>query len=49
MQSEKVFTRDDHKISRVPQCVLCFDNIKAILTAAGMTFADVIVMRPGGA
>jgi 2-iminobutanoate/2-iminopropanoate deaminase len=24
------------------QCVLCFDNIKAILTAAGMTFTDVI-------
>jgi enamine deaminase RidA (YjgF/YER057c/UK114 family) len=24
------------------QCVLCFENIKAILTAAGMSFADVI-------
>jgi 2-iminobutanoate/2-iminopropanoate deaminase len=24
------------------QCVLCFENIKAILTAAGMTFADVV-------
>lgn len=24
------------------QCVLCFENIKAILTGAGMTFADVI-------
>ena len=24
------------------QCVLCFENIKAILTEAGMTFADVI-------
>ena len=24
------------------QCVLCFENIKAILTAAGMNFADVI-------
>src|SRR5262249_7382736 len=24
------------------QCVLCFDNITAILTAAGMTFADVL-------
>jgi 2-iminobutanoate/2-iminopropanoate deaminase len=24
------------------QCVLCFENIKAILAGAGMTFADVI-------
>jgi enamine deaminase RidA (YjgF/YER057c/UK114 family) len=24
------------------QCVLCFENIKAIVTAAGMSFADVI-------
>ena len=24
------------------QCVLCFENIKAILTEAGMTFADVV-------
>jgi 2-iminobutanoate/2-iminopropanoate deaminase len=24
------------------QCALCFENIKAILTEAGMTFADVV-------
>ena len=24
------------------QCVLCFENIKAILAGAGMTFADVV-------
>jgi enamine deaminase RidA (YjgF/YER057c/UK114 family) len=24
------------------QCVLCFENIKAILAAAGMSFADVV-------
>jgi 2-iminobutanoate/2-iminopropanoate deaminase len=24
------------------QCVLCFENIKAILTEAGMSFADVV-------
>ena len=34
---------DDHVPAEVEaQCDLCFRNISAILTAAGMTFADVV-------